>query len=135
MPTFDQVHLFSAKSKSILLAANHTEDLATSIASAYWGRFTDDDKKSLPEGYSYQHLFEMVQFGLVNYIALEEFPPYSRGDLKTLKEHLLGLIDSGKISTQRKLNDQLIFDLCMSWGEKLKSYGLVASMKTQSAYY
>ena len=131
LPNFDEIHLISAKSKSILLAVNHSWDLAISVASAYWNKVSQDNVLDLSEEGCYQSVLEEVYFGLVEFISFEEYPPYSRNDLKTLKDHLTKAIQDGKMGANSLIDSEIVFEACKSWGEKLKKYGLVASMKTE----
>ena len=135
VPNFDQIYLFSAKAKSNLLAAKHSEALAVSITSAYWTRVLADSKLQITEDQEYEQVLEQVHKGLVKYIALEDYPPYSRGDLKTLGDYLLDLINNHRTVFHKRIDSETIFNSCKSWGDKLKRYGLVASMKTQNPYH
>ncbi|MFK7827172.1 MAG: hypothetical protein AB8G05_23715 [Oligoflexales bacterium] len=134
-PNFDQIPLFSPRAKSNMLAAKKSEEVAISIASAYWSRVVRDKNLQLSEQREYEQILNLIEIGLAQFIVLEEYPPYSQADLKTLNDYLLDLINNGKISFHQGIDSQTIFDICKSWGEKLKQYGLVASMKTQNPYY
>lgn len=135
-PDFDLMPYFSTRSKSFMLSINEkTDQLAQSVASSYWSKLSKEEKLTMLEGQSYQQVFEQLLNGLRSFIALEDFPPYSRHDLNTLANHLMEQINANKLGYRQPLNHQQVFDLCYAWGQKLKKYGLVASMKTQNPYY
>ena len=129
---FDEMPIFSPKAKSQMLAF-HVEELAMRISSAYWGTLSDKEKLENLGDESYEKVAEEIHLGISGFVGLEDYPPYSRGDLKTLEEYLLGLIKQKRIGAGGKISNEMIFEICRSWGERLKEYGLVASMKTEKA--